>query len=120
MGKKMRRGKRVILRNTVHFGLQGFPKHTSFATDLSDKGVGVKTNLAFEPGTRLHLVIEDAGKRYGAKGIVVWSKRITPRLVQLVKTSMGIKFMHVDDGLIRFYEEKIKEELIEDGRFEIR
>jgi hypothetical protein len=32
---------------------------------------------------------------------------------------MGIKFTHVDDGLIRFYEEKIKEELIEDGRFEI-
>jgi Tfp pilus assembly protein PilZ len=115
MEKNRRTGKRLTLRNTIYFGPHRPPAHTSFIKDLSNKGVGVKTDRAFEPGTKIYMAIEADYKIYGAEGVVVWSKRITPGLVQLVKTDMGIKFTHVDHELVNFYEEKIKEDLVEHG-----
>jgi Tfp pilus assembly protein PilZ len=118
-GKKRRKIKRVTLRNTIHFGPHRPFEHTSYITDLSDKGVGLKTNRVFMPGTKLYMSIETAYGGYEAEGIVVWAKKITPKMVQLVKTGMGVRFTHVNNGLVNLYEEKIKEELVEHGRLEI-
>jgi hypothetical protein len=66
----------------------------------------MKTYWAFEPGTTLYLLIDDADKRYGAKGIVVRSKRLRPGMVQLETTGMGIKFIHVDRRLVELCKQK--------------
>jgi Tfp pilus assembly protein PilZ len=112
------RSKRVILRNHVHFGPHSPPAHSSFLSDLSDKGAAIMTNWAYEPGTKLYMAIEAAGDIYGAEGVVVWTKRITPGFVQLVKTGMGVRFTDVDEELVNFYEEKIKEEIAQRGSSE--
>jgi hypothetical protein len=68
----------------------------------------MKTYWAFEVGTTLYLLIDDADKRYGAKGIVVRSKRLRPGMAQLETTGMGIKFIHVDSRLVELCEQKIE------------
>jgi Tfp pilus assembly protein PilZ len=115
MEKNKRRTKRVILRNKVFFGPNRPPIHSSFLSDLSDRGVGIKTNWAYEPGAKLQMAIDVAGNLYSAEGVVIWAKRITPGFVQLVKTDMGVRFTDVDEGLVNFYEEKIREEIAERG-----
>jgi Tfp pilus assembly protein PilZ len=117
--KWKRRSKRVPFRNTIHFGPHRPPEHTSFIIDLSDSGVGLKTNRVFKPGTKIYMSIETPDKGFEAEGVVVWAKRVTPRMVQLVKTGMGVKFTHVDHELLHIYEEKLKEALSEHGRLEI-
>jgi Tfp pilus assembly protein PilZ len=116
---KRRRAKRFAFPYTLYFGPLRPPPHKSFIKDLSDKGIGVKTNVAFSPGTKLHLIIETADKIYRADGVVAWSNQTTPGLVQLLKTGMGIKFSHVDQGLIDLYEEKFRDELVANGYVDI-
>jgi Tfp pilus assembly protein PilZ len=72
----------------------------------------MKTHRAFKPGTRLYMIVKAPDKSYNAEGVVVWAKRVTPGLLQLVKTGMGIKFTHVDPGLVDVYEKKLKAETL--------
>jgi Tfp pilus assembly protein PilZ len=116
---KRRRAKRLAFPYTLYFAPQRPPAHKSFIKDLSDKGVGVKTSVAFSPGTKLYLLIETAEKIYKAEGVVAWSNHTTPGLVQLVKTGMGIKFTYVDQELVDLYEEKFRDELVANGYVDI-
>jgi Tfp pilus assembly protein PilZ len=113
-----RKTKRVAFRNTVLYGQSPDKPHqyTSFVADLSGNGIGIKTYRAFKPGTRLYLIIKAADKSYDAEGAVVWAKRVTPGLLQFVKTGMGIKFTHVDPELVDIYEKKLKAERIENTK----
>jgi Tfp pilus assembly protein PilZ len=117
--KGRRRAKRFAFPYTVYFGPGRPPAHKSFVKDLSDKGVGIKTNMSFTPGTQLYLIIETVDKSYKAEGVVVWAEQITPGLVQLIKTGMGIKFTHVDHEFIHLYEEKFNDELVASGYVDI-
>jgi hypothetical protein len=121
MEKKRRRSKRVPFRTTLHFAPPPTRPHdhTSFVTDLSDKGICVKTKKAFAPGTRLHLFIDCAYKSYAAEGVVSWAKKVSPLLAWMGKNSMGIKFTQVDHRLVDFYEQKIESMLHRQGRLEI-
>jgi hypothetical protein len=101
-----RRNKRVLFRTAVRLGPDRPPEYTSLSTDLSYPGIGMKTYWAFEPGTTLYLLIDGVCKRYGAEGVVVWSKRLRPGVVQLETTGMGIKFTYVDNELFDLYEQK--------------
>jgi hypothetical protein len=60
----------------------------------------MKTYWAFEPGTILYMLIDGVNKRYKAEGIVVWSNRLKPGVVQTETTGMGIKFTYVDNELV--------------------
>ena len=100
--------KRVPFRNTVHFGPQRPPEHTSFVTDMSESGLCVKTNKVYKPGTRLHLVIDTRERNYEAEGVVMWARKVPVRLVQVLKNGMGIKFTRVSKELVGLYQEKVK------------
>ncbi len=108
MARKMRRTKRVAFRRTVHFGPspQKPHDHIAFTTDLSEEGTHIKTNGVYKPGTRLYLVVENDDRSYEAEGVVVWAKKVTPKLVRNVKNGMGIKFTHVNPELVDLYQEK--------------
>ncbi|MBI5599343.1 MAG: PilZ domain-containing protein [Deltaproteobacteria bacterium] len=106
MDNPARVSKRVAFRNVVKYGTQKPPEFVSFITDLSDTGVCIKTNKVFTPGTRLYMVIELGGSVFNAEGTVVWAKKAPPGLVRHVKTGMGIRFTHADEGLLRLYHEK--------------
>jgi hypothetical protein len=117
--KNRRRTKRFAFRHTLYLGRWRPPEHKSFAKDFSDKGIGLKTYMAFNPGTRLYMSIKTDDKIYKADGFVVWIKKVPPGLVQLIKTDMGIKFTHVDQELVDLYEEKFKAELAAHGLLDV-
>jgi Tfp pilus assembly protein PilZ len=106
--RKERSSKRVPFRKTVHFGLKSPPEHTSFVTEISEKGLCIKTNKVFPPGTKLYLTIEASDKSYEAEGVVVWAKKVPPRLVRAVKNGMGIMFTRVDQEWLDIYQKKLK------------
>ena len=116
---KKRRTKRFPFQHTVHFGPHRHPDITSYTTDFSDRGLCIKTDKVFQPGTKLYLTIEADDRNYRAEGVVAWEKRVTPKDVQLVKVDMGVKFTHVDPALEAVYEERFKEVLDEHGYVEI-
>src|SRR3990170_4092410 len=99
--------KRVIFRSVVKYGPTTPPEHTSFVVDLSDTGVCIRTNKVFKPGTKLHLNFELNEKTvYRAAGIVQWAKVAPGGLSRIVKTGMGIRFTHMEKGLLTLYHEK--------------
>lgn len=107
--EERRTSKRVAFSTTVHFGPPPDRPHDhkSFVTDLSDKGICVKTKKVFTPGTKLHLFVDSYYKSYYAEGVVAWSKK--PPLRFLWKNyCMGIKFTSVDHYLTALYEEETK------------
>jgi Tfp pilus assembly protein PilZ len=102
---------RVAFRNAVHVDPNKSPENilftTSFTTDISERGTHVKTNRIYRPGTKLYLIIETSNKSYEAEGIVVWAKKVPPRLVRVVKNGMGIRFTNVCQELVDLYIEKL-------------
>ena len=105
-GKK-RMSKRVKFRSVVKYGPTTPPEHTSFVVDLSDTGVGIRTNKIFKPGTKLHMNFElDEKTTCHAVGIVQWAKAVPGGLSMVIKTGMGIKFTHIEEGLLAVYKKK--------------
>lgn len=102
-----RTSKRVPFRTIVRYGQNSPPGFLSFATDLSERGVCIKTNSVFTSGTRLYLTIVTSDNRYEAEGVVVWAKKVPHRMVAIAKNGMGIKFTHVDKGLMGLYHERL-------------
>ncbi len=103
-----RDSRRVAFRNVVRFGPQHPPEYTSFAIDLSETGVCIKTIKVFRPGTTLFVTIEFDGKAFHCEGIVMWAKKAPPSLVRHVKNGMGIRFTKVDYDIIKIYLDKLR------------
>ncbi|HLE09397.1 MAG TPA: PilZ domain-containing protein [Thermodesulfobacteriota bacterium] len=103
-----RGSRRVAFRTIVHYGQNKPLGYVSFSTDLSSGGVGIKTNAIFMSGTKLHLSVVTADKKYEAEGVVAWAKKSPQHLVPVVKNGIGVRFTHADPGLIGLYEEKVK------------
>jgi Tfp pilus assembly protein PilZ len=103
-----RDSRRVAFRNVVRFGPNDPPAFTSFATDLSETGLCIKTNNIFRPGTKLYIIIEFEGNPFKCEGVVMWAKKAPPQLVRHVKNGMGIEFTDVDYELIKVYMAKNK------------
>ena len=101
-----RSSKRIPFRVMLGYGPKDPPSNRSFATDLSDTGVCIKTNRVFKPGVELHMNFEVKKKAYKAYGIIMWAKVVPPRLVRMVKNGMGIRFIYMDPGLLEEYNEK--------------
>ncbi len=101
-----RNNKRVFFRNVVRFGSGRPLEFTSMGKDLSSTGLGMETYWAFEPGTTIYMLIDANGVRYGAKGTVVWSNRVSPGVVQPETTGVGIQFTRVDSELMDIYRQK--------------
>ncbi|HZX35181.1 MAG TPA: PilZ domain-containing protein [Thermodesulfobacteriota bacterium] len=99
--------KRVPFRSIVKYGPFPPPEHTSFVVDLSDTGVGIRTNKVFKPGTELHMNFElDEKTTCHAVGIVQWAKTAPGGLTMLVKAGMGVRFTRMEEGLLAVYKEK--------------
>ncbi|MFZ3072108.1 MAG: PilZ domain-containing protein [Thermodesulfobacteriota bacterium] len=109
-GSEKRISKRVGFRSIVKYGPTHPPEHTSFVVDLSDTGVCIRTNKVFKPGTKLHLNFElDEKTAYRAVGVVQWAKVAPGGLARVVKTGMGVRFTHMEKGLLTFYLKKAAE-----------
>ena len=99
--------KRVPFRSIVKYGPFPPPEHTSFVVDLSDTGVGIRTNKVFKPGTELHMNFElDEKTTCRAVGIVQWAKTAPAELARMIKTGMGIRFTHMEKELLALYRKK--------------
>jgi len=103
-----RDSRRVAFRNVVRFGPKTPAEFTSFAVDLSETGVCIKTVKVFRPGTKLYITIEFDGKPFHCEGVVMWAKKAPPSLVRHVKNGMGIRFTEVDYDLIKIYLDKLR------------
>ena len=101
-----RDSRRIPFRVMLDYGLSDPPEHRSFATDLSDTGVCIKTNKVFKPGLELYMNIEIGDKAYKAYGVIMWAKVVPPRLVRVVKNGMGVRFIYMDPGLLEEYNKK--------------
>lgn len=101
-----RDSKRIPFRVMLDYGPEDPPTHRSFATDLSDTGVCIKTNKVFKPGIELYMNIEIGEKTYKAYGVIMWAKIVPPRLVRVVKNGMGVRFIYMDPGLLEEYNKK--------------
>ncbi len=106
--KKGRIYHRVAFRSLISFGPEAPPEHTSFITDLSDRGTHIKTNSVYKPGTKIYMVIESPDSEYAAEGVVVWAKKAPVRLAHIVKCGMGVEFTRIDPALSAFYQEQLE------------
>ena len=101
-----RDSRRIPFRVMVDYGPKDPPTNRSFATDLSDTGLCIKTNKVFKPGIELYMNIEIEETVYKAYGVIMWAKVVPPRLVRVVKNGMGVKFIYMDPGLLKEYNKK--------------
>lgn len=92
------------------YGIDRPPDKMSYMIDLSESGICIKTNTVFKPGTKLYMSIEVEDRSFDATGVVQWAKRVPPRLINLVKCGMGVKFLEVDKRLINHYKTRVFDE----------
>ncbi len=102
--------RRITFINPVHFGTSVPPEHSSFITEFSDKGVHIKTNTVYTPGTKLYLTINTPVRNYSLEGVVAWAKRVPPMVEPYVKNGMGIKFLHLNPEIADLYKERVEAE----------
>ena len=80
----------------------------SFSSDISKRGLFIKTNRAFAPGSiiDIELGLPDGSVAY-LKGRV---RRATKTMVSSFKNGMGVELIEVDDNFKRFLMEELSEE----------
>lgn len=87
MNRRRYQRKRVRITVTVDPG-----GVTSSTGDVSAEGVFVRTGRVLAPGTVVRLVLEMPWGHAWAEGVVRWSKRVAPELLNYSKGGMGIEF----------------------------
>ncbi len=106
MRERIARSKRIPFRVLVKYGPSKPPDCSSFITDFSNSGISIMTKKVFKPGTHLYISINNDGASYECEGVVSWAKRVPPGMERAVKCGMGIRFTHLPQGLLDFYNEK--------------
>jgi hypothetical protein len=112
----LRKRKRVPFQATAYFSVSPGKTHDhrALVTDLTDQGACIKTKIVHKPGTRLNMVIHIDDMSYKAEGVVAWWENhySSSRLAPVLKCRMGIRFTHVDPGVVEIYQQKMKADLV--------
>lgn len=95
-----RRAPRRRLRRPVRYGVHELV-HRAYTMDLSKKGIAIKTNLVFPPGTEVLLRVDMDGEIYTARGRVRWARQVPPSLIAHTRCGMGLEFTALS---VRFHE----------------
>ncbi len=114
-GHEGRESERIAFRSIVMYGDTRPPEKMSYMIDLSESGICIKTNTVYKPGTKLYMSIEVDDRSFDATGIVQWAKKVPPRLINLVKCGMGVKFLEVDRRLLNHYNMRV----LDDPEFDV-
>jgi Tfp pilus assembly protein PilZ len=83
---------RAKKRVMVRYGVDE-PSRTGFTTNISPTGMQIQTNQVFKPGTTIHIEVRFSDRSFHLRARVVWAKKATPMLAQIVPSGMGVQFL---------------------------
>ena len=91
--------KRHRKRLPLKFGC-GVPTRVGFTEDISLQGLCIKTAFVSPPGTHLNVELSlPDGSLVQMTGVVVWTKKVPPNMVQIVKKcGMGLRVAEIQEG----------------------
>ena len=78
----------------VRFG-PGDPSHSGYAHDISVSGIYLQARTIFPPGTVLALQIEYPDGTVNVRGVVRWSRDLSPVFKRTLRCGMGVEFLEI-------------------------
>ncbi len=93
-----RLSRRIPFRKRIKYGLS-HSTQGGFTFNLSENGIGVKSDRVFATGSRIMIHIYMGDETIRLEGIVVW---VSSTLAGILST-MGIKFLSRTDDIKRIY-----------------
>lgn len=100
---EQRKTRRKSFRIPVQYGINQL-EHKGFTTDISPKGIGIKTNRVYPPGTEVLICIELDGEILLARGEVKWARQAPPSLANYAQCGMEIKVTSFNKKFLEFLE----------------
>lgn len=80
--------KRVMIR----YG-QTKADRTAFTKDVSARGIQLKTNNVFSPGTTVLVELSFTDRTFTTWAKVRWAKKVPPQLAHVLECGMGLEFI---------------------------
>jgi hypothetical protein len=85
----------------VRYGLKEADRR-AFTKNLTELGIGLKTNNVMRPGTTLRIEVRAAEERFDLWGRVIWAKKVPPQLAHVLDCGMGIRLVHPGEAWVDF------------------
>jgi hypothetical protein len=101
--RNRRNAARKRLRVPVRYGIRELDNR-GFTVDLSARGIAIKTNKVYPPGTEILIRVDVDDMILTARGTVRWARQVPPLLMAYTRCGMGIEFTALSD----LFEEYLK------------
>ena len=106
-----RQSKRVGLQRAVLFGPEKPPKHWAYITNISDKGIFIKTSIVYPESTVIYITIKDeGGVDHEMVGEVMRTKKIPPAFYREGVSGMGVHLLVFEEEFLDLYRQKMENE----------